>query len=231
MMRSVGTLTRADLAETINRKMGFSRAESLAMVEAILAQDVRCAGRRRERQDFRLRQLHPARQAGTDRPQSQDRGRSADHPAPGDDLPRQPEAQGPDRQLREPGRAGHAAFRRRQGRPRPCARSAKWRPRSASGSTFCATGSSSSRCSIRSSAAAGGAITGRRTCGWSQEIDRLVNARATRSRARARRSRAGRRRMPPPRPRLRQVPRARQGELLSRLLAIRGRLAQALDAA
>ena len=37
MMRSVGTLTRADLAETINRKMGFSRAESLALVEAILA--------------------------------------------------------------------------------------------------------------------------------------------------------------------------------------------------
>jgi integration host factor subunit alpha len=37
MMRSVGTLTRADLAETINRKMGFSRAESLALVEQILA--------------------------------------------------------------------------------------------------------------------------------------------------------------------------------------------------
>ena len=37
MMRSVGTLTRADLAETINRKMGFSRAESLALVEAILS--------------------------------------------------------------------------------------------------------------------------------------------------------------------------------------------------
>lgn len=36
MMRSVGTLTRADLAETINRKMGFSRAESLTLVEAIL---------------------------------------------------------------------------------------------------------------------------------------------------------------------------------------------------
>jgi hypothetical protein len=36
MMRSVGTLTRADLAETINRKMGFSRTESLEMVEAIL---------------------------------------------------------------------------------------------------------------------------------------------------------------------------------------------------
>lgn len=37
MVRSVGTLTRADLAETINRKMGLSRAESLAMVEAVLA--------------------------------------------------------------------------------------------------------------------------------------------------------------------------------------------------
>ena len=36
MMRSVGTLTRADLAETINRKMGLSRAESLEMVEKIL---------------------------------------------------------------------------------------------------------------------------------------------------------------------------------------------------
>ena len=36
MMRSMGTLTRADLAETINRKMGLSRAESLELVEAIL---------------------------------------------------------------------------------------------------------------------------------------------------------------------------------------------------
>ena len=36
MSRSVGTLTRADLAEAINRKMGFSRAESLEMVESIL---------------------------------------------------------------------------------------------------------------------------------------------------------------------------------------------------
>ena len=35
-MRSVGTLTRADLADTINRKHGFSRAEALELVEAIL---------------------------------------------------------------------------------------------------------------------------------------------------------------------------------------------------
>lgn len=36
-MRSVGTLTRADLAEAVNRKLGFSRAESLDLVESILA--------------------------------------------------------------------------------------------------------------------------------------------------------------------------------------------------
>ena len=36
MMRSVGTLTRADLTDTINRKMGLSRAESLALVEQII---------------------------------------------------------------------------------------------------------------------------------------------------------------------------------------------------
>ena len=35
-MRSMDTLTRADLAETINRKLGFSRSDSLGMVEAIL---------------------------------------------------------------------------------------------------------------------------------------------------------------------------------------------------
>ncbi len=36
VMRSVGTLTRADLTDTINRKMGLSRAESLALVEQII---------------------------------------------------------------------------------------------------------------------------------------------------------------------------------------------------
>ncbi len=35
-MRVVGTLTRADLAEAINRKVGLSRAEALQLVEAIL---------------------------------------------------------------------------------------------------------------------------------------------------------------------------------------------------
>lgn len=35
-MRSMNTLTRADLAEAINRKLGFSRSESLDLVEAIL---------------------------------------------------------------------------------------------------------------------------------------------------------------------------------------------------
>lgn len=36
MMRSVGTLTRADLAETVHHKVGLSRADSLTMVESIL---------------------------------------------------------------------------------------------------------------------------------------------------------------------------------------------------
>jgi integration host factor subunit alpha len=35
-MRSMSTLTRADLADAMNRKMGLSRAESLTMVESIL---------------------------------------------------------------------------------------------------------------------------------------------------------------------------------------------------
>ncbi len=35
-MRSMSTLTRADLADAINRKMGLSRAESLTLVESIL---------------------------------------------------------------------------------------------------------------------------------------------------------------------------------------------------
>lgn len=35
-MRSVGTLTRADLADTINRKIGLSRADSLNLVEQII---------------------------------------------------------------------------------------------------------------------------------------------------------------------------------------------------
>ena len=35
-MRSMETLTRAEIAEAINRKLGLSRSESLGMVESIL---------------------------------------------------------------------------------------------------------------------------------------------------------------------------------------------------
>lgn len=35
-MRSMDTLTRAEIAEAINRRLGLSRSESLAMVESIL---------------------------------------------------------------------------------------------------------------------------------------------------------------------------------------------------
>jgi integration host factor subunit alpha len=36
LVRSMTTLTRADLAEALNRKLGLSRSESLSMVESIL---------------------------------------------------------------------------------------------------------------------------------------------------------------------------------------------------
>lgn len=36
MTETVGTLTRADLADTMNRRMGFSRSESLELVESLL---------------------------------------------------------------------------------------------------------------------------------------------------------------------------------------------------
>ena len=36
-MRSMSTLTRADIAEAMNRKLGLSRSESLGMVESILS--------------------------------------------------------------------------------------------------------------------------------------------------------------------------------------------------
>jgi integration host factor subunit alpha len=39
-MRSMSTLTRADLADAVNRKLGFSRSDSLNMVESIL--DLMC---------------------------------------------------------------------------------------------------------------------------------------------------------------------------------------------
>ena len=35
-MRSMSTLTRADLADAINRQLGLSRSESLSLVESIL---------------------------------------------------------------------------------------------------------------------------------------------------------------------------------------------------
>ena len=73
VMRSVGTLTRADLAETINRKMGFSRAESLDLVEAILAKmcDAMADGENVKISGFGS--FRAARQEGADRPQPQDR--------------------------------------------------------------------------------------------------------------------------------------------------------------
>ncbi|TYC86771.1 MULTISPECIES: integration host factor subunit alpha [Novosphingobium] len=43
-MRSVDTLTRAELADAIHRQLGLSRAESLSMVESILQHMVTALG-------------------------------------------------------------------------------------------------------------------------------------------------------------------------------------------
>ena len=96
-----GTLTRADLADIVHRKLGLSRAESAELVERVLHHMCHALSEGPEREDLRLRQLHPARQGRARRPQSQDRRRSADRAAPGDDLPRQPDHARPDRELGE----------------------------------------------------------------------------------------------------------------------------------
>ena len=91
------TLTRADLADVVHRKLGPVARRKRQPGRARAAPHVPFAVRRAERQDFGLRHLHPARQGRARRPQSQDRGRSADRAAPGDDLPRQPDHARPDR--------------------------------------------------------------------------------------------------------------------------------------
>ena len=94
-----GTLTRADLADVVHRQLGLSRAESAGLVERVLHHMCHALSGGRERQDFRLRHVHPARQGRARRPQSQDRRRSADRAAARDDLPRQPDHARPDRQV------------------------------------------------------------------------------------------------------------------------------------
>ena len=158
-----GTLTRADLADVVHREIGLSRAEfgraSSSASSTICAHALSDGA---ERQDLRLRQLHPARQGRADRPQSQDRRRSADRAAPGAHLPRQPDHARADRST-----AAEAAWRTPAARAsRPSGRSASSPASSACPSISCAIGRRASRSCGRCSAPATAAITGPTTSRW-----------------------------------------------------------------
>ena len=125
-----GTLTRADLADVVHRKLGLSRAESASLVERVLfhmchdlaeGHNVKISGFG----SFILRD-----KGERSRPQSQDRGRSADRAAPRDDLPRQPDHARPDRAL------GNRGWRPAKSSRTPSAPSANWPATSASRSTY-----------------------------------------------------------------------------------------------
>ena len=78
------TMTRADLAARLHAEVGLSHAELSNLVVQVLAADGH--GKREERQDLGLRQLHSPRQGRACRAQPQDRRRSADRAAPSNDL-------------------------------------------------------------------------------------------------------------------------------------------------
>ena len=93
-----GTLTRADLADVVHRRLGLSRAESAGLVERVLhhmchalsdGQNVKISG-------FGTFILRDKGQRVGRNPKTGHRG--ADRAAAGDDLPRQPDHARPDRQ-------------------------------------------------------------------------------------------------------------------------------------
>ncbi len=94
-----GTLTRADLADVVHNRLGLVPRRIGPARRARAAPHVPCAFRRTECEDFRLRQLHPARQGRARRPQPEDGRRGRDRAAPGDDLPRQPDHARQDREI------------------------------------------------------------------------------------------------------------------------------------
>ena len=94
------TLTRADLADVVASPPRPVARRIASVVERVLHHMCHALVRRSERQDLRLRQLHPARQGRAGRAQSQDRGRGSDRAAPGHDLPRQPDHARQDRENR-----------------------------------------------------------------------------------------------------------------------------------
>ena len=93
-----GTLTRADLADVVHRRLGLSRAESAGVVERVLHHMCHALseGKNVKVSGFGTFILRDKGQRVGRNPE--DRRRSADRAAAGDDLPRQPDHARPDRE-------------------------------------------------------------------------------------------------------------------------------------
>ena len=72
------TVTRADLAEAVYRKVGLSRTESAELVEMVLDEICNAIVRGETREAVVLRHLPGPRQERAHRPQPEDRRGSAD---------------------------------------------------------------------------------------------------------------------------------------------------------
>ena len=80
------TVTRADLAESVFRKVGLSRTESAQLVETVIDEICNAIVRGESVKLSSFATFQVRSQERTHRPQSQDRRGSADFAAPGDDL-------------------------------------------------------------------------------------------------------------------------------------------------
>ena len=90
------TVTRAQLSEAVYQEVGLSRNEFGRAGGDRAGRDFRCPCARRDGQDFLLRQLRRAQERQAHRPQSQDRDRGADQPAPRAGVSRLARAEGSD---------------------------------------------------------------------------------------------------------------------------------------
>jgi hypothetical protein len=80
------TVTRADLCEAVNQKVGLSRTESATLVELILKEITDCLERGETVKLSSVRLVRGAQEGPKDRAQFQDRQGSADLAAPRDGV-------------------------------------------------------------------------------------------------------------------------------------------------
>ena len=72
------TVTRADLCEAVYQKVGLSRTESATLVEMVLKEITDCLETGRNRETVVVRLVRGPQEGSADRPQPEDRQRSAD---------------------------------------------------------------------------------------------------------------------------------------------------------